>query len=206
MRFILAFIPFLLLVLFSADPILTGKTFAKSETKTAPCVALSEKTSSVCFTPDSDCTGQIEHLLDSAQKSIHVQAFSFTSSPIAKALNRAQQRGVKVELILDRENAEEQYTPAPDLQRSGVAVWLDGEHQTAHNKIMIVDGETVVTGSFNFTKAAQNKNAENVLVLRDKSLAGLYLKNWEEHRGHSKPYKPSRGAPAHDGQGQSVRR
>jgi phosphatidylserine/phosphatidylglycerophosphate/cardiolipin synthase-like enzyme len=58
----------------------------------------------------------------------------------------------------------------------------------AHNKIMIIDGETVITGSFNFTKAAEEKNAENLLVIRDKKLAEQYIKNWKEHERHSEVY------------------
>jgi phosphatidylserine/phosphatidylglycerophosphate/cardiolipin synthase-like enzyme len=54
--------------------------------------------------------------------------------------------------------------------------------------LMIIDGETVITRSFNFTKAAEEKNAENLLVVRDKALAEKYIKNWQDHAGHSAPY------------------
>jgi phosphatidylserine/phosphatidylglycerophosphate/cardiolipin synthase-like enzyme len=53
---------------------------------------------------------------------------------------------------------------------------------------MIIDGETVLTGSFNFTKAAQEKNAENLLIIRDQALAVQYTQNWDAHRQHSQPY------------------
>ena len=53
---------------------------------------------------------------------------------------------------------------------------------------MIIDGETVLTGSFNFTKAAQEKNAENLLIIRDKALAAQYTQNWDAHRAHSQLY------------------
>lgn len=56
-----------------------------------------------------------------------------------------------------------------------------------HNKIIIIDRETVITGSFNFTKAAEEKNAENVLIIRDKALAKVYIDTWDKHRGHSEP-------------------
>jgi phosphatidylserine/phosphatidylglycerophosphate/cardiolipin synthase-like enzyme len=61
-------------------------------------------------------------------------------------------------------------------------------HAIAHNKIIVIDGETVLTGSFNFTKAAQEKNAENLLMIRDPTLAAQYTTNWEVHRQHSQPY------------------
>jgi phosphatidylserine/phosphatidylglycerophosphate/cardiolipin synthase-like enzyme len=53
---------------------------------------------------------------------------------------------------------------------------------------MIIDGETVITGSFNFTTAAEEKNAENLLIIRDKKLAERYIKNWQEHERHSEVY------------------
>ena len=65
---------------------------------------------------------------------------------------------------------------------------IDAQHAIAHNKVMIIDGETVITGSFNFTKAAEENNAENLLVIRDKKLADQYTKNWQEHERHSKVY------------------
>jgi phosphatidylserine/phosphatidylglycerophosphate/cardiolipin synthase-like enzyme len=62
---------------------------------------------------------------------------------------------------------------------------IDAKHAIAHNKVMIIDGEAVITGSFNFTKAAEESNAENLLVIRDKKLAERYIKNWQEHERHS---------------------
>ena len=63
---------------------------------------------------------------------------------------------------------------------------IEAAHAIAHNKVMIIDGETVVTGSFNFTRAAEGKNAENLLVIRDKNLAVRYAENWQGHVQHSK--------------------
>ncbi len=58
----------------------------------------------------------------------------------------------------------------------------------AHNKIMVIDANTVVTGSFNFTKAAEERNAENVLIIRNRDLAARYIGNWNKHAKHSEPY------------------
>jgi phosphatidylserine/phosphatidylglycerophosphate/cardiolipin synthase-like enzyme len=68
-------------------------------------------------------------------------------------------------------------------------VKIDVQHAIAHNKVMIIDGETVITGSFNFTKAAEENNAENLLVIRDKKLAERYERNWQEHERHSEVYE-----------------
>ncbi len=82
-----------------------------------------------------------------------------------------------MEIILDKSQRTDQYSSATFLFNVGIPVKIDAQHAIAHNKVMIIDGETVITGSFNFTKAAEEKNAENLLVIRDKKLAERYTKN-----------------------------
>lgn len=82
----------------------------------------------------------------------------------------------------------QKYSSATFLNNVGIPVKIDAAHAIAHNKVMVVDGETVITGSFNFTKAAEEKNAENLLVIRDRKLAELYPRNWQEHERHSDAY------------------
>jgi len=103
-------------------------------------------------------------------------------------LLNAHKRGVKVEVILDKSQRTQKYSSATFLFNVGISTKIDAEHPIAHNKIMIIDGETVITGSFNFTKAAEENNAENLLVIRDRKLAEVYRKNWEEHANHSGLY------------------
>jgi len=107
----------------------------------------------VYFSPRGGCTEAIIKELDKAKSSILVQAYSFTSAPIAKALLNAHKRGVKVEVILDKSQRTQQYSSATFLHNQGIPVKIDAQHAIAHNKVMIIDGETVITGSFNFTKA-----------------------------------------------------
>jgi phosphatidylserine/phosphatidylglycerophosphate/cardiolipin synthase-like enzyme len=142
----------------------------------------------VYFSPKGGCTDAITKELDKAQITILVQAYSFTSAPIAKALLNAHKKGVKVEVILDKSQRTQKYSSATFLYNSGIPVKIDTKHAIAHNKVMIIDGGTVITGSFNFTKAAEEKNAENLLVIRDKKLAERYTKNWQEHEKHSEVY------------------
>jgi phosphatidylserine/phosphatidylglycerophosphate/cardiolipin synthase-like enzyme len=143
----------------------------------------------VCFTPGDDCTNTIVTVVAGARRNVYVQAFSFTSKPIARALVAARERGVRVEVILDRGSLREHHAAADLLAGAGVPVLIDGAHVLAHNKVMIIDEETVVTGSFNFTYAAQRDNAENVLILHDPVLAVRYQDNWKAHRAHAEPYE-----------------
>ena len=126
--------------------------------------------------------------MEQAKTSVLVQAYSFTSAPIAKALLNAHKRGVKVEVILDKSQKTQKYSSATFLNNQGIPVKIDAQHTIAHNKVMIIDGETVITGSFNFTKAAEESNAENLLIIHDKKLAERYIKNWQEHERHSEVY------------------
>jgi phosphatidylserine/phosphatidylglycerophosphate/cardiolipin synthase-like enzyme len=120
-----------------------------------------------------------------------VQAYSFTSAPIAKALVDAHRRGVEVKVILDRSNRTAHYSAATFLDHAGIPVWIDARHAIAHNEIMIIDGNTILTGSFNFTKAAEQQNAENLVTIRDSALAEQHTANWQKHLEHSEPYGAS---------------
>ncbi|MGW8257194.1 MAG: phospholipase D family nuclease, partial [Thermoguttaceae bacterium] len=122
------------------------------------------------------------------RSSVLVQAYSFTSAPIAKAIVNAQKRGVHVEVILDRSHKTAKYSVADFLLHANIPVLIDCEHAIAHNKLIIIDGRTVITGSFNFSKQAEMSNAENLLVIRDQSLAGRYTANWRLHAEHSEVY------------------
>jgi phosphatidylserine/phosphatidylglycerophosphate/cardiolipin synthase-like enzyme len=141
-----------------------------------------------CFTPGENCTGTIVQALSGAKHTVLAQAYSFTSAPIAKALLDPHKRGVQVQVILDKSQRSDKYSSADFLANQGVPVLIDANHAIAHNKIIVIDGELVLTGSFNFTKAAQEKNAENLLIIRDPALAAQYTQNWEVHRQHSQPY------------------
>lgn len=144
----------------------------------------------VFFSPNGGGTEAIVEELERAQKNVLVQAYSFTSARIAKALVDARKRGLDVQIIVDKSQRNERYTEADFTSHAGITTWIDAAHAIAHNKVMIIDGETVITGSFNFTKAAEEKNAENVLILRKlPALAGEYLDNWHAHQKHSEPYR-----------------
>ena len=126
--------------------------------------------------------------LNKAKSTVLVQAYSFTSAPIAGALRDAHRRGVKVQVILDKSQRTERYSSATFIKNAGIPVWIDAKHAIAHNKVIIIDSAVVVTGSFNFSKAAEERNAENLLIITSPELAKVYTANWEQHRLHSEDY------------------
>jgi phosphatidylserine/phosphatidylglycerophosphate/cardiolipin synthase-like enzyme len=142
----------------------------------------------VYFSPNGGCTEAIVEALDNAKTSVLVQAYSFTSKPIAEALVNAHNRGVNVQVILDKSVRTEKYSSADFVTHAGIPTYIDSKHAIAHNKIMVIDAQMVITGSFNFTKAAETENAENLLVINNADLATKYTENWQEHMGHSEKY------------------
>jgi len=144
----------------------------------------------VYFSPNGGCTKAIVKEIDNAISEILVQSYSFTSEPIAKALVNANKRGVTIQVILDKSQKTEKYSLAIFLANSGISTYIDSIHTIAHNKIIIIDKETVITGSFNFTSDAEEKNAENVIIIRSKELAAIYIDNWNKHKQHSEKHVP----------------
>ena len=136
-------------------------------------------TADVYFSPCGGATAAVVSEIGAAKNEILVQAYSFTSSSIAKALVDANKRGVKVVAVLDKSQRREKYTAADFLAHAGIPTYIDAIHAIAHNKIIIIDRITLLTGSFNFTKAAEEKNAENLLILKgNKPLAACYIQNF----------------------------
>ncbi|MFA5300061.1 MAG: phospholipase D family protein [Lutibacter sp.] len=140
----------------------------------------------VCFTPQENCTSKIVTEINNAKKEVLVQAYSFTSIPIIISLLDANKKSVNVKILLDKSQKTAKYSSTTYLIANNIWYKIDYKPAIAHNKIIIIDNETVITGSFNFTKAAQFKNTENVLIIHDKELAKKYKLNWIEREKLSK--------------------
>src|SRR5262249_46474873 len=139
----------------------------------------------VNFSPKGGCTEVDVRELNQAKHEILVMAYSFTSKPIADAVIAAKQRGVRIDILLDHSNEKEMYTELPYLEEHGIVPLIDAHHAIAHNKIMIFDHKTIVTGSFNFTHQAEAENAENMLVIKGHpEIVSAYYKNFADHKGH----------------------
>lgn len=139
----------------------------------------------VRFTPNGVATQFIVNSLRRAQSQILVQAYSFTSVPIAEALIEAKVRGLHVKVIVDKSQEHGKGSVVPLLIKNGITVYLDDKHAIAHNKVIIVDNSSVFTGSFNFTNAAEHNNAENLIRIADPATTQTYWENWISHKEHS---------------------
>ena len=142
----------------------------------------------VCFSPDGECMNLILKEIAQAEKEILIMAYAFGSLPMAKTLVGAHQKGVKVELLLDKSERQEGYTPAALLSGSGIPVWFNGVHAVMNSRVVIIDERTVITGSHNFNTASESMNAENLLIVQSGDLARKYRENWIKHRQHSENF------------------
>ena len=148
----------------------------------------------VLFTPWDDAEGALLAAMAKARHTIHVQAFVFTSRNLARALEEAHRRGVRVEMLVDLEQTRRnERSLIHEIHDAGIPVWFEVRYASAHNKVMLIDAEgsmpVVVTGSYNFTFSAQARNAENMVIVRgNAALTRRYLDNWRRHRDEAVPY------------------
>lgn len=141
----------------------------------------------VCFVPsETSCTAVVVREIAAAKISVKVQAYNFSSLAIEQALVDAHERGIDVQVILDRSNEHAKYSGLGLMEKAHVPTWIDAKEAIAHNKVVVCDHAVVITGSFNFSVGAQKRNAENLIVLHDAELVAKYEKNMELHRAHSK--------------------
>jgi phosphatidylserine/phosphatidylglycerophosphate/cardiolipin synthase-like enzyme len=151
----------------------------------------------VDFSPDGDGQKLILQAIADAKRTILVQAYSFTDRRIITALGQAKARGVEVRVILDKSDAQpyQGHTPmAAVISAERIPVWIDSSVRIAHNKVMIIDGGELITGSYNFTYAADYDNAENLLLIRDApGLVDAYISNWKWRQSCSQPYRGEPG-------------
>jgi len=139
------------------------------------------------FTPNEECLSVIEKCIKYSTESIYVQAYSFTSSKIANYLIAAHKRGVHVEVIVDRSQINAVNTQIYHLNAYKIPIWVDNIKGLQHNKIMIFDKSRIITGSYNFSEAAENRNAENLVWIKQKRLAVKCFNNWKERKLNSNP-------------------
>lgn len=146
------------------------------------------------FTPGDNIAAMIVQRIQEARSSVRMQAYLFTDRRIANALVAALRRGVRVEIIAD--GTQEQSGGAPHLRalrRAGARVFLASHAGAAHNKVLIIDADrpqaAVITGSYNFTRAANAKNAENVVIISGSpGVARRFVDNFDYHRAQARPW------------------
>lgn len=135
----------------------------------------------VAFSPKRGTANSVVNTINTSKKSILVAAYSFSSMSITEALINAYQRGVNVQIVLDKSQKSAKYSTYNELKNYGVPVRINSKYAIMHNKFMIIDNNIVQTGSFNYTQAADLRNAENSLtIFGNKFLVSKYTQEWNK--------------------------
>jgi len=113
-----------------------------------------------------------------------------SSTKILRAMRDAVKRGVTVQAVLDRVNIRKKIASALYLHLAGASVWIDTTVKIAHSKLILIDDEAIIGGSFNYSKAAQSSNAENVTFIYSAELAGQFNENWDSRVAVATPFVP----------------
>jgi phosphatidylserine/phosphatidylglycerophosphate/cardiolipin synthase-like enzyme len=132
-----------------------------------PQVKLSDGTQiAAYFSPDTDTISPLLKEIQSAEKSIHFMAFSFTHDRLGKAMRDRFAAGVDVRGVFEGRQANNRYAEYKSMKDAGLSVILDENRGAMHHKVIVIDGETVITGSYNFSKNAETRNNENFLIIK----------------------------------------
>lgn len=152
-------------------------------------------TMEVAFSPDQGAEQLVLKVINAAKRTLRVQAYSFTSSPVVSALLAAKKRGVDVQIVVDQKSntSDDRSGKAGHalqaLVNAGVPVRIISVYAIHHDKVIVADSETVETGSFNYSDAAAHKNSENVLVIwGNPNLAHAYTSHWQSRFNQGSPY------------------
>ena len=146
-----------------------------------PRVKLSDGTQiSAYFSPKNDTISPLLKEIQSAEKSIHFMAFSFTHDTLGKAMRDRFEAGIKVEGVFEGRQVNNRYAEYESMKQAGLSVVLDENRGAMHHKVIVIDGETVITGSYNFSKNAETRNNENLLIIKgNQEIAAEYLAEFQ---------------------------
>lgn len=145
----------------------------------------------VHFSPKGGATAAIVDRINKAEKEINLLAYNFASAEIADAIIAASRRigadgkPVKINLLIDAKQTTANGNKLGYVKSNGVPVYLDKKHAISHNKVIIIDGVWVHTGSFNFSANAENRNAENSVWCKGAEMAKIYNANFVSHQEHA---------------------
>lgn len=153
-----------------------------------PTIHIGSATLENYFAPDNQVMDHILDLVANARTSIEVMAFAFTDKRLAALLQKKSESGVKVRCLFDRRQARGKFSSFNDLKRAKLATLSPNKYGVMHHKVIIIDNDIVITGSFNFSKNADKRNDENVLVIHCPTLAKIYQDEFNRCRRGLKGY------------------
>ncbi|MFM2308230.1 MAG: hypothetical protein RLY87_350 [Chloroflexota bacterium] len=163
-----------------ADQLMAGMFGVhKASNAPHPVVTIGKRRVQYAFSPVDGINQQIVNLIDAATTRITFMAFSYTDPAISSAMIRAHKRGVVVAGVMEKQNIRGTGSVFEKLQTANVDIIADGNCYIMHHKTIVIDDDTVITGSYNFTKSAEKSNDENAIVINDPDTARIYLAEYD---------------------------
>ncbi len=152
-------------------------TFKKGAKVRNPTVALGNVTVTSLFCPEDHCAEAVKEELKKARSSIYFMTFSFTHDGIGNILLLKHLDNITINGVMEVKQIDKD-SEFSRLVKNGVDVRKDGNKYNLHHKVFIVDEETVITGSFNPTNNGDKKNDENLVIIKDKEIAGKFVEEF----------------------------
>lgn len=140
-----------------------------------------------CFSPGGDCASRVVYWIRPANRSIHILIYSFTLNAVGDALVQAKQRRIDVKIVWDKSNWNDSGSEYQKLKDSGIEVRIDYRHGLLHDKVAIIDQHIIITGSFNWSRAANQENRENLVVIDSQAWALAYEQQFQQIWNASSP-------------------
>lgn len=137
------------------------------------------------FTPGDSVIIEIINSIKQSRKTIHIAASKLSNKQLINQLNSVILHGIAVLIIVDNDSTSETKSQLALLAKRGACIYLDGTHKTFHNKYIVIDNNEVITGSYNYTRDSEERNAENVVFIKSSKAAKAYLTDWNSHQQHS---------------------
>jgi phosphatidylserine/phosphatidylglycerophosphate/cardiolipin synthase-like enzyme len=145
-----------------------------------PIVKIDDTSIEVFFSPDDGIAFPVNDILSLAEKSIHFMAFSFTTDEFGQTIRMQAEYGLTVAGVMEAEQIKSNIGTEYDLfKQAGLDVLIDGNAGQMHHKTMIIDGRIVITGSYNFSRSAESRNDENLIVIYNEQIADFYMQEFQ---------------------------
>ncbi|HQR08485.1 MAG TPA: phospholipase D-like domain-containing protein [Gemmatales bacterium] len=125
-------------------------------------------------------------VLGNTKKSIHFMAFSFTHDGIGQIMLDKAKAGLDVQGVFEKSQSTGSHSEYTRMHDAKLPVYLDGNSRNMHHKVIIIDGEIVVCGSFNFSKSANESNDENLLIIYNRAVAAQFEAEYQKVLGVAK--------------------
>ena len=142
---------------------------------TWPTVTIADTKIECYFAPEDGVEKQVVARLAKARQQIAFMAFAFTSKPIAGIMEKRLKAGTRLRGVVEKRNAGSRYSVHKQLNACGADIYIDGNPNTMHHKVIVVDDHLVMTGSYNFSASAEERNDENLIMIHDPDLATTFL-------------------------------